>query len=291
MKFTTFIALVASASAASTMETMALKDQMKSLQNMVKIAETKEAPAMISAISDRKSELEYQLAMNGKANKSAVARELQYLLSLVKSVESNDHESSTQVLNTRKNKLMKYQMHLADEEEAEEGDEEETEEKADEEAEEGDEEETEEKADDESEEKADDESEEKDDETEKKDDEEKDDEETTEEGDDEKDSEDKDANDEDKDAKDEDKDTKEEDSEDEAKKGGKVGAIIGGVVVAGLLVGGCVYLKKKRDSEAAEGGECEDKKLFKLQFKGNTVKKIQKEALVPTYSIPAEENI
>jgi hypothetical protein len=281
MKFTTFIALVASASAASTMETMALKDQMKSLQNMVKIAETKEAPAMISAISDRKSELEYQLAMNGKANKSAVARELQYLLSLVKSVESNDHESSTQVLNTRKNKLMKYQMHLADEEEAEEGDEEETEEKADEEAEEGDDEE---KADDESEEKADDESEEKDDETEKKDDEE-----TTEEGDDEKDSEDKDAKDEDKDS--EDKDTKEEDSEDEAKKGGKVGAIIGGVVVAGLLVGGCVYLKKKRESEAAEGGECEDKKLFKLQFKGNTVKKIQKEALVPTYSIPAEENI
>ena len=69
-----------------------------------------------------------------------------------------------------------------------------------------------------------------------------------------------------------------------------MGGIIGGVVVAGLLVGGCVYMKKK-NSDDAEGGQKEDKKLFRLQFKGDTFKKIQKEALVPTFAIPAEENI
>ena len=78
MKFSTLIALVASASATSTMDlqTMALRDQMKSLQTMVKIAQTHEASAMVSAITDRKAELEYQLALNNKADKNAVAREL-----------------------------------------------------------------------------------------------------------------------------------------------------------------------------------------------------------------------
>ena len=75
-----------------------------------------------------------------------------------------------------------------------------------------------------------------------------------------------------------------------ASPGVKTGAIIGGIVVAGLLIGGCVYMKKK-NSEEAEGGEMEDRQLFKAQFKGNTLKKVQKEALVPSFVIPAQEII
>jgi len=75
----------------------------------------------------------------------------------------------------------------------------------------------------------------------------------------------------------------------ESSSGSKTGAIIGGVVVAGLLVGGCIYYKKKQNDN--EGGEKEDKTLFKKQFKGNTIKKVQKEALVPSFAVPAEENI
>lgn len=237
MRFSTLLALVASTSAASTMDlkTMALRDQMKSLQTMVKVAETHKAQDMISAISDRKSELEYQLALNNK-DKDSVARELQYLLSLVQTVESNDHAQAAKVLNNRKNKLMKYQMHLQDAEEpaAEEPASEEpaTEEPA-----------TEEPA---AEEEA-----------------ATDDAATTDPAD---------------------PDVK------EPKKGKMVGGIIGGVVVAGLLVGGCVYMRKK-NSDENEGGDSEDKKLFKLQFKGNTLRKVQKESLVPTFAIPAEENI
>ena len=70
---------------------------------------------MISAISDRKAELEYQLALNANADKAGVARELQYLLSLVQSIESNDTDASARVLGQRKNKLLKYQMHLQEE--------------------------------------------------------------------------------------------------------------------------------------------------------------------------------
>jgi hypothetical protein len=70
----------------------------------------------------------------------------------------------------------------------------------------------------------------------------------------------------------------------------KMGVIIGGVAAAVVLVGGCVYYKKKQ-GEDAEGGQKEDKKLFKNTFKGNVVKKVQKEALVPTFAVPAEENI
>lgn len=247
MRFSTLLALVASTSAASTMDlkTMALRDQMKSLQTMVKVAETHKAQDMISAISDRKSELEYQLALNNK-DKDSVARELQYLLSLVQTVESNDHAQAAKVLNNRKNKLMKYQMHLQDAEEpaAEEPAAEEpaAEEPAAEEP------ATEEPA---TEEPAAEEEAATDDAA------------TTDPAD---------------------------PAVEEPKKGKMVGGIIGGVVVAGLLVGGCVYMRKK-NSDENEGGDSEDKKLFKLQFKGNTLRKVQKESLVPTFAIPAEENI
>jgi hypothetical protein len=260
MKFSTLLALVASASATTNMdlETMALKDQMKSLQSMVKIAETHKAPAMISAISDRKTELEYQIALNDKADKQSVARELQYLLSLVQSIESNDHVQATKVLNQRKNKLIKYQMHLASEEEA-------AEEPAEEEAAAEEEPAAEEEATEE-EPAAEEEATEEEPAAE---------EEATEE---------EPATDETTDAAD-----PAVDPAAEPKKGKMMGGIIGGVVVAGLLVGGCVYMRKK--NEDAEGGEKEDKKLFKLQFKGNSMKKSKKEALVPTFAIPAEENI
>ena len=65
--------------------------------------------------------------------------------------------------------------------------------------------------------------------------------------------------------------------------------VIGGVAAAVLLIGGCICYNQNKDDK--EGGMKEDRKLFKSQFKGNTVKYIQKEALVPTFAIPAEENI
>ena len=216
MKFTTLFALIASASAAGNVNTqkMVLKDQMKSLQTMVQTAQTHKASDMVSAITDRKADLEYQLALAGNsADKKGIARELTYLLDLVKNIEQNDFEGATKTLAHRKNKLFKYQMHLQDEEAAAE------EEPA-------------------AEEEATDET-------------------TT-------------------------------DGEAEAKS--NTGAIIGGVAAAAVIVGGCVYMKKK-NSEENEGGQKEDKKLFKSTFKGNVVKKVQKEALVPTFAVPAEENI
>jgi len=116
MKFTTLFALLGSAAASSDVKTLQLKDQMRSLQNMVKTAQTHDASGMISAITDRKAELEYQLALNGSADKKSVARELTYLLDLVQNIEQNNFEGATKTLAHRKNKLFKYQMHLAEEE-------------------------------------------------------------------------------------------------------------------------------------------------------------------------------
>ena len=229
MRFSTLLALVACASAASTsnVKTMAMRDQMKSLQNMVKITQSHKAGDLVTAVADRKAELEYQLALNGN-DKQMVARELQYLLSLVQSVESNDFAKATQVLSTRRNKLVKYSMHLQDEVTPAETTDGATDAPADGAA------------------------------------------DGTADG-----------------AAD---GTTDGTATEEPKKGSKVGGIIGGVVAAGVLVGGCVYFKKKGNNDN-EGGENEDRRLFKLQFKGNTVKKVQKEALVPTFAIPAEENI
>ena len=115
MKFTTLFALLGSASAlgSADVKTLALKDQMKSLQNMVKTAQTHKASDMISAISDRKSELEYQLALQGSSgDKKSVAKELTYLLDLVQNIEQNNFDGATKTLAQRKNKLFKYQMHL-----------------------------------------------------------------------------------------------------------------------------------------------------------------------------------
>ena len=232
MKFTTLFALIASASAAGSVNTqkLVLKDQMKSLQTMVQTAQTHKASDMVSAITDRKADLEYQLALAGNsADKKGIARELTYLLDLVKNIEQNDFEGATKTLAHRKNKLFKYQMHLAEEEAAEE----------------------EEPAAEEEEPAAEEEATE----------------ETTEET------------------------TEGETTEEpEAEAKSNTGAIIGGVAAAAVIVGGCVYMKKK-NSEDAEGGQKEDKKLFKSTFKGNVVKKVQKEALVPTFAVPAEENI
>ena len=235
MKFTTLFALIASASAAGNVNTqkMVLKDQMKSLQTMVQTAQTHKASDMVSAITDRKADLEYQLALAGNsADKKGIARELTYLLDLVKNIEQNDFEGATKTLAHRKNKLFKYQMHLAEEEAAEE------EPAAEEEAAE---------------------------------------EEPAAEGEEEPAAEGEEA-------------TDETTTDGEAEAKSNPGAIIGGVAAAAVIVGGCVYMKKK-NSEDNEGGQKEDKKLFKSTFKGNVVKKVQKEALVPTFAVPAEENI
>ena len=237
MKFTTLFALIASASAAGNVNTqkMVLKDQMKSLQTMVQTAQTHKASDMVSAITDRKADLEYQLALAGNsADKKGIARELTYLLDLVKNIEQNDFEGATKTLAHRKNKLFKYQMHLAEEEAAEE------EPAAEEEAAE------------------------------------------------EEPAAEEEASEEEPAAEEEATDETTTDGEAEAKS--NTGAIIGGVAAAAVIVGGCVYMKKK-NSEDNEGGQKEDKKLFKSTFKGNVVKKVQKEALVPTFAVPAEENI
>ena len=237
MKFTTLFALIASASAAGNVNTqkMVLKDQMKSLQTMVQTAQTHKASDMVSAITDRKADLEYQLALAGNsADKKGIARELTYLLDLVKNIEQNDFEGATKTLAHRKNKLFKYQMHLAEEEAAEE------EPAAEEEAAE------------------------------------------------EEPAAEEEAAEEEPAAEEEATDETTTDGEAEAKS--NTGAIIGGVAAAAVIVGGCVYMKKK-NSEENEGGQKEDKKLFKSTFKGNVVKKVQKEALVPTFAVPAEENI
>jgi len=240
MKFTTLFALIASASAAGNVNTqkLVLKDQMKSLQTMVQTAQTHKASDMISAITDRKADLEYQLALAGNsADKKGIARELTYLLDLVKNIEQNDFEGATKTLSHRKNKLFKYQMHLqeeeanAEEEPTAEGD------AAEGDAAEGD----------------------------------------AAEGD----AAEGDAA---------EGDATEETTDGEAEAKSNTGAIIGGVAAAAIIVGGCVYMKKK-NSEENEGGQKEDKKLFKSTFKGNVVKKVQKEALVPTFAVPAEENI
>ena len=230
MKFTTLIALFASVSAGNTAtEQMVLKDQLKSLGNMVSIAQTHKANNMISAIQDRKAELENQLVLAG-TDKKGVARELTFLLDLVQNIEHNDFDGATKTLAHRKNKLFKYQMHLAAEEEEEPAAEEEEEPAAEEEepaTEEG--------------------------------------EPATEEG-------------------------EPATEEGEAAPKSKMGGIIGGVAGAVILIGGCVYYKKSQKNDE-EGGEKEDRKLFKSTFKGNVVKKVQKEALVPTFAVPAEENI
>jgi len=94
MKFTTLFALIGAAAAAGNTldkEMLAIKDQMKSLSTLVEVAQTRKANSMISAISDRKAELENQMALAGTdADKRSVARELQFLLDLVGTVESND---------------------------------------------------------------------------------------------------------------------------------------------------------------------------------------------------------
>ena len=276
MKFTTLFALLGSAAAlgSADVKTLVLKDQMKSLQTMVKTAQTHKASDMISAITDRKAELEYQLALQGSsADKKSVARELTYLLDLVQNIEQNNFEGATKTLAHRKNKLFKYQMHLAAEDEPEfplvdgiptmpnpspitaDSTPQETADfmrryadalkaastAADEAA--------------------------------------------------AADTEDaglkatadalKTAS-----AAADETATAAEDAVPKS----KMGAIIGGVAACVVLVGGCVYYKKKQGDDA-EGGQKEDKKLFKNTFKGNVVKKVQKEALVPTFAVPAEENI
>jgi len=114
MKFTTLFALIGAAAAAGNTqdkEMLAIKDQMKSLSTLVEVAQTRKANSMISAISDRKAELENQMALAGTdADKRSVARELQFLLDLVGTVESNDFSLATKTLAHRKNKLMKYSM-------------------------------------------------------------------------------------------------------------------------------------------------------------------------------------
>lgn len=61
-------------------------------------------------------------------------------------------------------------------------------------------------------------------------------------------------------------------------------------VVALVVVGGGCYCYRKNSSEN-EGGQKEDKKLFKKVFKGKEQKKATKEEIIPTFAVPVEEQI
>jgi len=74
------------------------------------------------------------------------------------------------------------------------------------------------------------------------------------------------------------------------KTGGKGPIVIVAVIALVVVAGGCYCLKKK-SSDDNEGGEKEDKKLFKKVFKGKVHKKAAKEEIIPTFAVPAEEQI
>ena len=349
MKISTLFAILGATVAAGNtqnVETLAVKDQMKSLSNLVGVAQTRKANNMISAIADRKAELEYQMALAGNsADKRAIARELQFLLDLVGNVESNDFAAATKTLAHRKNKLMKYSMHAKTRSLTHlEGEESKTTEetKTTEESKTTEETKTvaeiaaenkttQDKAVEDAQKAYDDAKKAVEDAGDDATDEQKKAQEDAKKALDEAKELQKKLNDaiadleEKKTALDEANKVVEDAGEDatdqektaaadaqtaydesekalkdinasfsadgdaDAGSKSKTGAIIGGVVVAGLLVGGCVYYKKKQNDN--EGGEKEDKTLFKKQFKGNTMKKVQKEALVPSFAVPAEENI
>jgi hypothetical protein len=61
-------------------------------------------------------------------------------------------------------------------------------------------------------------------------------------------------------------------------------------VVALVVIGGGCFCYKKNQSDA-EGGQKEDKKLFKKVFKGKTQKKATKEEIIPTFAVPNEEQV
>lgn len=76
----------------------------------------------------------------------------------------------------------------------------------------------------------------------------------------------------------------------EPKPNGMKGPIIG-IVAVGIIAGGYCAYKKRQDSEGQEGGNREDKKLFKKVFKGKTQKKATKEEMVPTFAVQSEEQV
>ena len=73
------------------------------------------------------------------------------------------------------------------------------------------------------------------------------------------------------------------------KKVGGKGPMIVGIIALVVVVGGCYCYRK--NSEENEGGAKEDKKLFKKVFKGKVQKKATKEEIIPTFAVPAEEQI
>jgi hypothetical protein len=65
--------------------------------------------------------------------------------------------------------------------------------------------------------------------------------------------------------------------------------MIVGILALVAIGGGCYCYNKNKEEK--EGGMKEDKKLFKKVFKGKTSKKATKEEIIPTFAVPAEEQI
>merc|ERR1719163_1123361 len=69
-------------------------------------------------------------------------------------------------------------------------------------------------------------------------------------------------------------------------KAGGHGMLVTGIVALVVIGGGCYcYNKNKAENE---GGDKEDKKLFKKVFKGKSQKKAVKDEIIPTFAVPAE---
>ena len=97
-----------------------------------------------------------------------------------------------------------------------------------------------------------------------------------------------DDNDNDDDSDDDDNDNDDDsDDDDDSSSGSGVGILLGICGAAGLIGGLAYFHQKSKDQN--EGGEKEDKKLYKTQVKKNASKKAMKQSLVPMDAV-AEEN-
>ena len=94
-----------------------------------------------------------------------------------------------------------------------------------------------------------------------------------------------DDNDNDDDSDDDDDDDSDDDND--SSSGSGVGILLGICGAAGLIGGLAYFHQKSKDQN--EGGEKEDKKLYKTQVKKNASKKAMKQSLVPMDAV-AEEN-
>ena len=88
-----------------------LRDEMKSLLNLVQTVESEDADTVLDAVEARKEKL--KVIMTDKPERSeAVANEFRNLLAVVENVETNDFEGAMVELRARKDELLDIHHHL-----------------------------------------------------------------------------------------------------------------------------------------------------------------------------------